>query len=216
MLLPSLVVSPLLNDDFPAYPVSMPHLVQALKVSDLAMCRGRKVHCVQHQPIIVPYYVLHIRSRLGPSASLAWIEWAHCNSTTLCLGWKPVLTCTTGTLACKRQSTESSTQWVTQYARSRISMTRGNVGGAFLSSTLFCVPRALASSSPAAGFLLLSMATGVHDTSFTEKSVDAAHRPWSKDIFKQELHGRAFQAYDTAVQTAQMQSCQVCTEAYPA
>ncbi len=57
-------------------------------------------------------------------------------------------TCTMGSLPCSRQSTESSTQWVTQQARSRISMTSGKVGGALRSRMLFCVPRALASSSP--------------------------------------------------------------------
>jgi len=57
--------------------------------------------------------------------------------------------CTMGTLPCSRQSTLSSTQCVTQYARSRISMTSGKVGGATRSSTVFCVPRARASSSPA-------------------------------------------------------------------
>lgn len=58
-------------------------------------------------------------------------------------------TCTMGTLPCSRQSTLSSTQCVTQFARSRISITSGNVGGATRSSTVFCVPRARASSSPA-------------------------------------------------------------------
>lgn len=110
------------------------------------------------------------------------------------------LACTMGTRPVSRQSTESSTQWVTQKARSRISITcsngaggaersgmwargftehactrvgmdiqhvcktgklttlsgrggrtSGKVGGALRSSTLFCVPRDRASSSPAGG-----------------------------------------------------------------
>ena len=57
-------------------------------------------------------------------------------------------TWTIGTLPVSRQSTESSTQCATQYARSRISTTSGKVGGALRSSTDFCVPRERASSSP--------------------------------------------------------------------
>lgn len=53
-----------------------------------------------------------------------------------------------GVLPVSRQSTLLSTQCVTQALRSRISMTRGKVGGALRSRTLFCVPRWRASSSP--------------------------------------------------------------------
>mmetsp|Transcript_2730 Transcript_2730/g.5641 ORF Transcript_2730/g.5641 Transcript_2730/m.5641 type:complete len:218 (+) Transcript_2730:266-919(+) len=59
-----------------------------------------------------------------------------------------VRTCTWGRLPCSTASTLSSTRCVTQWSRSRISSSRGKVGGALRSRMLLEVPRRRASSSP--------------------------------------------------------------------